>query len=227
MCSVSEICKRGHVDEFGHRTLSSGKEARWCRACAREKATVLRGKIKDGTHVRNAALSIKRFRGEANVCIRGHVGEFSHTVNKYGYPCRWCRACARENVSAARSKNIELFRARDRRRYLTDPSRRNMKKKNRALYTAHQRSREISKIKQTCTCCSLSDFVGVYAWARTLGDDVDHRIPLILGGRHCVKNLQVLSKKEHKEKTSKDMACLSFVRKRQKLLNGWKLSKAA
>jgi 5-methylcytosine-specific restriction endonuclease McrA len=36
--------------------------------------------------------------------------------------------------------------------------------------------------------------------------EVDHVIALALGGTHCVKNLQILSVEEHKEKTRRDRA---------------------
>jgi 5-methylcytosine-specific restriction endonuclease McrA len=36
--------------------------------------------------------------------------------------------------------------------------------------------------------------------------EVDHRIPLALGGLHCCHNLQILTKAAHREKTKVDIA---------------------
>jgi hypothetical protein len=57
-----------------------------------------------------------------------------------------------------------------------------------------------------CDCCTQEDIEKVYkrAWRRGGGYDVDHIVPLGLGGLHCAKNLQVLSEFDHALKTRKD-----------------------
>lgn len=56
--------------------------------------------------------------------------------------------------------------------------------------------------------------------------DLDHRVPLILGGRHAEDNLQPVLKDAHREKTKADVAAKSKAdRIRAKHLGVWPRSK--
>jgi hypothetical protein len=57
-----------------------------------------------------------------------------------------------------------------------------------------------------CHCCTSAQFKVVYKAAELIGGEVDHVLALALGGLHCVKNLQILSVEQHKEKTKQDLA---------------------
>jgi 5-methylcytosine-specific restriction endonuclease McrA len=66
--------------------------------------------------------------------------------------------------------------------------------------TARTRRRS-ERLKNRCNCCSNKDLQAIYQDARLKGHEVDHVIPLSRGGPHCCKNLQTLSRAEHKQKT--------------------------
>ena len=55
-----------------------------------------------------------------------------------------------------------------------------------------------------CRCCSAKDIRIVYAAAALVGYEVDHIVALANGGKHCCKNLQLLTLAAHKEKTKQD-----------------------
>lgn len=73
-------------------------------------------------------------------------------------------------------------------------------------FSARRRAR---KRQQTCTCCRPKDIRKFYEWAYALRLEVDHVIPLALGGLHCCKNLQELTPEEHKQKTARDLAAIT------------------
>lgn len=68
-------------------------------------------------------------------------------------------------------------------------------------YNGRRRARRLG---QLCNCCTAADFEAVYSQARPWRDEVDHVVPLAAGGKHCTKNLQVLTVEQHKEKTRSD-----------------------
>lgn len=63
-----------------------------------------------------------------------------------------------------------------------------------------------------CDCCTRKDLTLFYALAKALGCEVDHRTPLALNGRHCLKNIQALSREEHKAKTKLDVKAIAAAR---------------
>lgn len=73
--------------------------------------------------------------------------------------------------------------------------------KVRAMHLAHTAQRRASMRSARCTCCSNPDFQRFYEVATLVGYDVDHIVPLVDGGKHCIKNLQFLSPPEHRQKT--------------------------
>lgn len=53
----------------------------------------------------------------------------------------------------------------------------------------------------------------VYARALPFVHQVDHAVPLALGGLHCVRNLLVLTRTEHARKTAHDAAVRARLRR--------------
>jgi hypothetical protein len=58
---------------------------------------------------------------------------------------------------------------------------------------------------RVCSCCVRADFLEIYRQAALMESEVDHIRALALGGKHCVRNLQILSLAEHRLKTDADM----------------------
>jgi 5-methylcytosine-specific restriction endonuclease McrA len=83
------------------------------------------------------------------------------------------------------------------------------------------------KLMQTCGCCTKPQLEEVYARATLVGGEVDHKIPLSLGGHHCIKNLQALTYEDHREKTKSDVRYIAEARCRSKLLLQWPVAAAA
>jgi hypothetical protein len=79
---------------------------------------------------------------------------------------------------------------------------------------AIENRRRARKLSQTCTCCTNEQLLLAYKQAAEIGGHVDHIIPLALGGLHCLKNLQVLTKEQHKEKTKGDLSIIVKLQKR-------------
>lgn len=73
--------------------------------------------------------------------------------------------------------------------------------------------RRASKRASLCECCPPGLFRFVYWAAREAGNEVDHRLPLAMGGKHCVRNLQVLPPELHKAKTARDIAAIAAHRR--------------
>jgi hypothetical protein len=67
--------------------------------------------------------------------------------------------------------------------------------------TVKYRARKRSAL---CDCCSTSEFRVLYRKAKQWGFQVDHVIPLACGGRHCVRNMQLLHPNEHKDKSAQE-----------------------
>lgn len=87
---------------------------------------------------------------------------------------------------------------------------------------ANEAKRRAMKLQQRCGCCTNEQFQAIFNSAVLCGHDVDHKIPLRLGGRHCVKNLQPLTELEHVEKTRTDNHVIADARRRSKLLRQWR-----
>lgn len=110
-----------------------------------------------------------------------------------------------------KKKYPEADKARSARRYAADPDYFKIKSARwQAANPAPSRvaaGRRRALIKQrTCACCTPASFRTLYQEAAEKGWEVDHAIPLCIGGLHCVKNLQLLTPEEHKRKTRADIA---------------------
>jgi 5-methylcytosine-specific restriction endonuclease McrA len=85
---------------------------------------------------------------------------------------------------------------------------------NRAKYIENARKRQRRmRADQRCNCCDAESFAKIYVAARFIDAEVDHVKPLALGGLHCCKNLQVLTKVEHRKKTIDDNRAIALHRR--------------
>jgi 5-methylcytosine-specific restriction endonuclease McrA len=162
-------------------------------------------------------------------CKRGHVSE--RNVSS-----RACLICAAEGMKCLRAKDPEMsrakanasqrkVRARNPKKHidevrvwqLANPEKRKVvmrrwKKVNPAKVKADRASRRARVRKQKCQCCKFQAFVDLYATATLFDYEVDHIIPLALGGAHCLKNLQLLTPEEHLAKSKVDIATIATAR---------------
>jgi 5-methylcytosine-specific restriction endonuclease McrA len=71
-----------------------------------------------------------------------------------------------------------------------------------AMQRRSQSQRRAERIRlQRCECCTTLELRHFYKAAHSWGMQVDHAVALANGGKHCRKNLQVLSVADHKRKT--------------------------
>ncbi len=125
------------------------------------------------------------------------------------------RASRRKHSIRKRQRDAEWRKAnpeKERTRYLTWVA--NNPNKARAKY-ARRRAR---RRNQLCKCCAAIDINSIYV--RCPRDcEVDHRIPLALGGLHCASNLQILTKKQHAQKTAEDIRDITAFRLAMREIN--------
>ena len=124
------------------------------------------------------------------------------------------RACS----ASYRERNLDRHKEVSRARYIANPQRvtdqlRAWRKANPGKTKAQKALRRAREMEQTCACCTKEDFDLVYALAESGVHQVDHIVPLALGGEHCTWNLQVLPIAKHREKTKKDVAAIAAARK--------------
>ncbi len=82
------------------------------------------------------------------------------------------------------------------------------------------RSARRGKVRgQMCGCCTAADFAIVYEAARLTGTEVDHAIPIALGGLHCTMNMQLLTPEAHLEKSRKDISVIATMRHAERRAN--------
>jgi 5-methylcytosine-specific restriction endonuclease McrA len=125
-------------------------------------------------------------------------------VNKKEYMRAYnrSRVVSGENARACRTwraANVEKARALDRVRYASPERREAAKatkrrwgKANRVKRLLEVRRRQAIKQGATCNCCAPISFRFIYLQARSLKMHVDHVRPLAKGGKHCLRNLQLL-----------------------------------
>ena len=88
--------------------------------------------------------------------------------------------------------------------------------------------RRALELMQRCVCCEDNAFLVYFDtnWlcSKEAGLDalhVDHIVQLALGGKHCTRNLQILSEAQHKVKTAADARQRADFRTRARLLKAW------
>ncbi len=72
-------------------------------------------------------------------------------------------------------------------------------------------ARRYRMLTQRCNCCTRHQ-IRVFRDSAPSGSHVDHVIPLAIGGKDCLQNLQILSEHEHIKKTSDDAGNIAAVR---------------
>jgi 5-methylcytosine-specific restriction endonuclease McrA len=80
----------------------------------------------------------------------------------------------------------------------------------RAELHAAARRRE-RKILARCKCCTQAEIRAIYERCPP-GYEIDHKVPLAIGGKHCLQNLQILSDIEHNTKTANDNRDIAALR---------------
>jgi 5-methylcytosine-specific restriction endonuclease McrA len=83
----------------------------------------------------------------------------------------------------------------------------------RVITSSKSARRRARKLAQICHCCTTTQLLDVYRQAG--GMEVDHIVPLALGGLHCRANMQILTKEEHKAKTRLDLTLIRMARKKE------------
>lgn len=94
-------------------------------------------------------------------------------------------------------------------------------------HSALNAKRRALKLAQACTCCTPEQIEDFYITASLYGGEVDHKIPLWLGGKHCHRNLQAMTDTAHREKTKADIRAIADAKLRNKLLKHWPAPVAA
>jgi len=104
-----------------------------------------------------------------------------------------------ENCRAWRAANLEKARAADKARYASPArraqmlaTRRRWNRANRPKRLLEVRRRQAQQRAALCSCCAPISFKLIYQQARSLKMHVDHVQPLAKGGKHCLRNLQLL-----------------------------------
>lgn len=152
-------------------------------------------------------------------CPRGHDKRVTGK-NKQGL----CKLCERERSAAQRGTLARIaISAKYTAAHKQELAEYNLRYKdeNRDKLNAKEAARRAMKLNQECVCCSKEQKLQLYQIASLVAYDVDHRVPLALGGHHCVKNLQPLSENDHSVKTANDIRCIRDAHKRNKLLRQW------
>lgn len=81
---------------------------------------------------------------------------------------------------------------------------------------AYEAKRRATKRTQRCACCTDWQIYEEFYIHTSEGMEVDHIIPLALGGLHCRWNLQLLTKADHKIKSAKDMRLIAQFKRSNK-----------
>lgn len=135
---------------------------------------------------------------------------------KWPYRCMPCRRReARDVRRLKRARNPEKLNAEMRAWRTQNP--------DRAREFAHAGFAKCraKQLRQQCGCCTDAEIFWFYEIAPR-SFEVDHVTPFMLGGRHCTRNLQVLSRQEHVEKTKRDNARIRAAKRNTRLLMAWK-----
>ena len=138
-----------------------------------------------------------KLRKPKQLCVHGILGKKS------------CIQCRRDWDKKRYARDGEKRKLLARQQYYKNPQA--AKARSRAYKAEHPEyanednaRRRASMRAARCRCCSAKDIRIVYAAAALVGYEVDHIVALANGGKHCCKNLQLLTLAAHKEKTKQD-----------------------
>lgn len=76
-------------------------------------------------------------------------------------------------------------------------------RRNKAAVLAATRRRQARQKAALCACCAPVSFQFIYLQARGLKMEVDHVRPLSKGGKHCLRNLQLLEPHVNRTKSAR------------------------
>lgn len=129
-----------------------------------------------------------------------------------------CVACVRARLRRYYEANPEKFAGQRTKWRAENPERdkflqRRWRKANPYSRTVSEARRRAAKLAAQCDCCPPELFRFAYAVAQSGGYEVDHRLPLAMGGKHCVSNLQLLTPEMHLAKTRTDLKAIAAFRR--------------
>ena len=76
-------------------------------------------------------------------------------------------------------------------------------RRNKTAVLVNVRKRQARMKAALCDCCATISFKFIYLQAKSLGMEVDHKRPLSKGGKHCLRNLQLLERHDNRVKHAK------------------------
>jgi 5-methylcytosine-specific restriction endonuclease McrA len=120
---------------------------------------------------------------------------------------------------AKNRSRIKAYQAdyRTRNKYLVLSYKALYRKENCIKIRADNAKRRALKASQVCTCRTREQIAAeFYSFVEHGITEIDHIVPLALGGLHCRKNLQLLTVLEHKAKTALDQARIAAFRRAKK-----------
>jgi hypothetical protein len=154
-------------------------------------------------------------------CKRGHT----NGRNKHGH-CIDCHRMTGTAWMAARPEKrrawISAYITANREKWRENSARWNaMNPEKRRAINAKRRS---MRFLQRCVCCTDARIELLYLAAKPWGAaaEVDHRVPLVLGGKHCARNLVLLPTAAHRQKTQADVRAIADAKRRSQLLRRWR-----
>lgn len=156
------------------------------------------------------------------LCGKGHASE-RYVATRCCVECHKAHAVNRPNVLKAatvrrwRHANPEHIRKYQAAWMAANTASRKLtysayRKNNRQKVNATNSRRRARQMGQLCVCCTSKDIEALYLVCPE-GSEVDHRVALALGGRHCLNNLQILTEAQHLKKTAKDIRACAALRK--------------
>jgi 5-methylcytosine-specific restriction endonuclease McrA len=154
------------------------------------------------------ALGLKRYR-TGRPCLRGHLDE--RRVRRGD-----CVACEAARGVTPKRKSYKLtYNETPAGKAANRASIAKWHKANPGRGNAHLAMSRAKQLGLKCSCCKTKDFFPIYRAANLIDREVDHRIPKHLGGLHCLKNLQILTKADHREKNQLELAALRASRQHE------------
>jgi hypothetical protein len=78
---------------------------------------------------------------------------------------------------------------------------------------AHTGMMRALRMQRTCDCCAPESLQLLYVAGSLMRLEADHRVALALGGTHCVRNLILMTRKQHARKTRLDLQAIRAARR--------------
>jgi HNH endonuclease len=177
-----------------HKEKRAHKFREWASKHKTERNTYARVQYSKHKLKRRAAARARRLADPEKARAKNRADYRKHRAKRISTVKRW----------VARNKAHV-------RRWHRDYRRRNWRhiyERNKAMYIEGASRRARNLARTFCKCCSNKARIRIYALAQVQHKEVDHRKPLALGGKHCCKNLQLLTPSAHRKKTARDMRAI-------------------